>query len=98
MSHIIECWGFADGSDCPMKGQYVETFDHDAYNGQGYGTFTEDASSAMSFNSFSDAFEFWNMVSTVKPVREDGKPNKPMTAMSVAIKTVDDCRQGNATH
>jgi len=88
MTYIIQCWGFADGSDCPMEGQYVETFDHDAYGGQGYGVFTSDPSKAMRFKNTTDAFEFWNKVSTVKPIRKDGKPNKPLTATTVSIERI----------
>ena len=81
MTTIIKCQGFANGSCCPVKGQYVETFDHNAYNGLGYGTFTTDPTKAMKFQELSEAMDFWNKVSTAHPMRGDGRPNKPMTAM-----------------
>mgnify|MGYP003668727986 CR=1 FL=1 len=90
MPFIIMCHGFADGSDCPMEGQFVETFDHDAYNGQGHGVFTDDISKAMCFKTVIEAMEFWNRISTVRPLRADGKPNRPLTATTVSIERIDD--------
>lgn len=86
MPVLIRCVGFANNSPCTIAGQYVKTFDHDAYNGLGYGEFTDDPEQAMKFNSNADAISFWNKASTVKPLRADGKPNKPMTSMSVLLE------------
>lgn len=89
MATIIRVVNFANGVHCQIAGQWVETFDHDAYNGQGYGTFTDDKSKAMRFASHGEAFEFWRRVSTVNPTRPDGKPNRPLTACTATFDDPD---------
>lgn len=41
---------------------------------------------AMTFDSFAAALEYWKRQSTVRPLRPDGKPNRPFTAWSVEIE------------
>lgn len=84
--HIIRAVAFANGVPCPHAGQWVATFDHDAYDGRGYGTFTDKVNDAKRFHSNAAAFEFWRRRSRVKPTRPDGKPNRPLTALSVVIE------------
>lgn len=86
MSSVIVAVGFANGTPCPHEGQYLRTFDFDAFNGGGYGTFTWDARKAMRFATKGNAMEYWRTVSKVKPTRPDGQPNRPLTALSVEIK------------
>jgi hypothetical protein len=82
----IRAVGFANGSPCPHEDQWVESFDHDACGGQGYGTFTGQPSKAMLFDSYMDAMAFWNKRSALKPLRPDGKPNRPLTALTMTIE------------
>jgi hypothetical protein len=35
------------------------------------------------------ALSFWRRRSTVKPVRADGRPNAPMTCLTVSISQLD---------
>jgi hypothetical protein len=78
---VIQVHGFANGAPCSHIGQFVRTFDHEAHEGVGNGTFTPDIDKAMTFPTFLDAFEFWRKVPTCKPTRDtDGKPNRPLTA------------------
>ena len=44
-----------------------------------YTTFTNDLEQAMVFDSAIAALEFTRQVYTADPVREDGKPNRPLT-------------------
>jgi hypothetical protein len=88
-AYIIIAVGFADDSvHCPHAGQYLESFDHDAYDGRGYGTFTSNVSDAKRFNSAVDAMTFWNLQSCVRPLRPDGQPNKPLTALTIAVEAL----------
>lgn len=80
MSFVIRVYGFANGVHCPHAGKYVLTFDHEANDGLGAGRFTDDISKAMTFATFTDAFEFWRKSPACRPSREDGKPNRPLTA------------------
>lgn len=86
MSVRMKVVGFANGDACPIADQYLETFDFEAYDGQGYGTFTFDPAEAMQFADKAAAFVFWNTRSKTRPTRPDGKPNKPLTATTVVIE------------
>ena len=82
---VIRILGFASGALCPHAGQYLETFDFEAFSGQGYGTFTPDPAKAMTFADAEAALTFWNTQSKSQRTRPDGKPNKPLTASHAEI-------------
>jgi hypothetical protein len=82
---LIQAIGFANGMPCPHAGQYLESFDFDAHGGQGYGEFTPDPAKAKRFRDQAEAVLFWRLPSRVRPRRPDGKPNRPLTSLSVAI-------------
>jgi hypothetical protein len=67
---------------------WLATFDHDAFEGRGFGTFTGVVERAMRFEDSIKALEFWRRQSTVNPIRQDGKPNRPMTALTVTIERI----------
>jgi hypothetical protein len=75
-------------SDNP-EGSYVEEFDPDAENGRGVLKGTRDKSKAKKFADAKEAMEFYRQQSTVRPLRPDGHPNRPLTAYSVSIEGVD---------
>ena len=50
-------------------------------------TLTTDHANARRFPSMAEAFEAWNTVSTMRPTRPDGEPNKPLTALTVEIES-----------
>ena len=85
MAKLIRALGFASGAPCPHAGQYLESFDFEAYDGRGYGEFTPDPARAKRFDDVPACVLFWSTTSTTKPVREDGKPNRPLTALSIDI-------------
>jgi len=85
MSVLIRAIDFANGQDCPHAGQFLESFDHDACNGHGYATFTDRVNHAKRFADHAEALAFWNKQSAVRPLRPDGRPNKPLTALTVEI-------------
>lgn len=85
---VIRALGFANGVPCPHEDEWLESFDHDAYNGRGYGTFTRKINHAKRFASKAEAFEFWGRQSAVKPLRPDGRPNKPLTALTIEIEQI----------
>lgn len=41
---------------------------------------------AKRFAEAKDALDEWNTVSNVQPTRPDGKPNRPLTALSILIE------------
>jgi hypothetical protein len=63
----------------------VSEFDHEAYDGRGYGSFTQHFKHAKKFTTLADALEFYRRVPACKPLRADGWPNRPLTAMHAEI-------------
>lgn len=86
---MIQINGFANGQPCPHEGQYIKEFDHEAMQGVGYGEFTKNPHLAKKFADHVEAWAFWTRVPKVKPRREDGQPNKPLTAATVSIIPLD---------
>ena len=64
-------------------GPYLEWADPDAKDGFGDDRWTDDVAKAKRFPSLAAALECWKAQSTVRPFRDDGRPNRPMTAYSV---------------
>jgi hypothetical protein len=86
--HVIKAHSFANGAPCPHAGLYLKSMDFDAHDGIGAAEFTPRIERAMKFESATAALEFWRTVSKVKPIREDGKPNRPLTALTAEILPV----------
>ena len=82
---VIRVVEFASGADCPIAGQYLESFDFEAHDGRGFGTFTAVAARAMKFPGAAEAWAFWGTRSKTRPTRGDGKPNRPLTATTIEI-------------
>lgn len=88
MSVLMKVVGFTVGVACPFEGEYLESFDHDAEGGLGYGTFTPEKDKAKKFCDIKEALEFWQRQSTVRLTRPDGSPNRPLTCTTVAFENV----------
>ena len=69
-------------------GPYVKSYNPDAHDGRGEAFFTNRIKMAKKFNSIDEAMEFWNQTSKVRPIRPDGKPNRPLTAYNITFETV----------
>lgn len=67
---------------------YLVTFDPDGNNGMGAETFTTDLAQAKRYAGFMEVMEEWKRPSTVRPLRDDGKPNRPLTAYSINPRKV----------
>jgi hypothetical protein len=67
----------------PITGQYLRSFDVDALGGRGFIDLCDDIAEAMTFATPAEVFETWRTQSTVCPLRDDGKPNCPLTAFSL---------------
>lgn len=77
-------------SPTEVEDQYLVSFDFDALDGRGYGIFAHDPTIARRFASTADALRFWRTASTVRPLRSDGKPNRPLTASTISIFKLED--------
>lgn len=65
-----------------MDGLYVQSFDVEAFGGRGEIEFTDNPDMAQGFLSLGDAMDAWYQQSRVRPIREDGKANRPLTSFS----------------
>ena len=70
-------------------GTYVRTYDPNGMDGFGLVEYTSKLSEALLFDSYQQAFETWRAQSTVRPIRGDGRPNRPLTALTVTIELVE---------
>jgi hypothetical protein len=62
---------------------FLKSCDHEAYDGRGSVDVTTDLAEAMKFESLIDLLEFWRKVSTTRPTRPDGRPNRPLATLSI---------------
>lgn len=80
----------ADLAGTLVRGKYLEWSDPNARNGMGDDRWTADLAKAKRFATFADAMECWKAQSLVRPLRPDGRPNRPMTAYSVTPERIDE--------
>jgi len=73
----------------PAPGQYLKTFDPEYGDGLGHVEFTRDLDEAKKFASEGDAFDYLGTVPACRPIRPDGKPNKPLWATNWSIGEVE---------
>lgn len=64
-------------------GQFLAEYDPDHDDGRGRIVWVEDPDDAIHFENAIDALQVWRMTSVVHPWRDDGKPNRPLTAHTV---------------
>lgn len=77
-SHIIYAVGHG----------YLKAYDPEAHDGRGEAIFTGDPGEALRFEP-GMAFVCWTLIPKSRPLRPDGRPNKPLTAFSVSIEAFD---------
>ena len=69
-------------------GHFVQFYDPDAFEGRGDLVLTASYERALRFGSHRQAWEFYTQTSKTRPVREDGRPNRPLTAFSVQVRPI----------
>lgn len=74
----------------PPKAQWLAYNNVDAHDGRGHCEWTSNKARAIRFDDAKAALEEWRRQSTVRPLRPDGKPNRPLTAYTVTIERVDE--------
>lgn len=75
---VVELAGF----DVPI-GAWLKFYDPDGADGAGDVVVTLDPKQAKVFPSLAAALDEWRRVSTVRPLRDDGRPNRPLSAFTV---------------
>lgn len=69
----------------PELDRYVIACDVDAFDGRGDAVFGTLAAARV-FADAGAALAYWKRQSTVRPLRPDGKPNRPLSAFTVEIQ------------
>ena len=92
MSVIVRIVGAADGSSkTPHDGRFVGAWNPHTKAGTLELSSTSSRKRALKFPTPTEAMIVWNTVSRVQPLRPwDGKPNKPLTGVTVEILAEDD--------
>jgi hypothetical protein len=83
---VMRCVGVGP-LDAPthMIGRWLKAHDPDMYDGSGWTEWTDDVHFARRFPSAAAALDYWRRQSTVRPLRADGKPNRPLTGYRVDV-------------
>lgn len=79
---VMKLAGLPDGrpTGTGFDGQYLKSFDFEAFDGQGNADFTPELSEALKFETMGDALNFRQTRPVTRPLRRDGLPNRPLTA------------------
>lgn len=85
---IMELAGRPDGGTTAYDGQFLKDFDFEANDGRGSIQTTTKIEEAKRFNSIAEAFDFYRQSPSCKPLRPDGKPNRPLTATNWTFRSV----------
>ncbi len=87
--------GQANGQPTPFDGQFLKSFDHEAFDGAGDADFTPGWEEALRFPNLAAALEFRNRSPNCKPRRADGLPNRPLTATHWEVVRVEQIINGS---
>jgi hypothetical protein len=72
-------------SDGVPVGAYLASYDPEGDGGNGVATWTRDPSQAMTFATGEAATACYRAVPFNRPLRPDGRPNRPLTMFTVAF-------------
>ena len=75
-------------ADDVVDGDFLAWFDADACDGFGTASWTDDPNRALLFATHEEAAVFWRTQSTVRPIRADGQPNRPLSAYTVSVEEI----------
>jgi len=84
MTHVIRILALASGHPCQVG--WLKSFDPEAFDGRGDAVLTDRIEDAQHFESFAAAITCWRQQPRTRPLRPDGRPNKPLTAFTVEIE------------
>lgn len=96
MGIVMRCMAASDPFDHegnpPPYGCFLKSYDAEAYDGRGASEFTRHLDEALVFPTVAEAVKCWQTVPMNRPLREDGKPNRPLTAMTMEFVDVEVAR------
>lgn len=92
---VMKIVGLTNGTPTPFDGQYLKEYDPsiDGVDPSGkpmnaYVFTTPDPADAMQFEDATELHAVWARVDPRRPMRADGKPNRPLTSFTVQTETV----------
>lgn len=90
--YVLRVWGVPSRPQLNPRfaGKYVSYFDAEAENGRGEFKVTEHIDQALRYESIEAAVREYRTIPKNKPVRYDGKPNRPMTSLTVEVVAVEE--------
>jgi hypothetical protein len=83
----------AEGAPAPI-GKWLRSYDPEAHEGRGAASFTTNLDEAFVFPNAGIAIDAYRAVPMARPFREDGLPNRPLTACTMEFLTVEQAREG----
>jgi hypothetical protein len=90
---VIKSEGLADGRD-KFNGQYLVSYDPEALGGMGSFVWSPNVEDAKRFRDAAEAWVLWKTVPKSRKLRPDGKPNRPLTAFTIAIEDAPEASGG----
>ena len=85
MSVRLRVLGSASSGWTPDVPTWVKSCDVDGMDGVGLAELTTNMTEAITFKDAGEAMRFWRRRSRVRPLRDDGMPNRPLTVYTVEI-------------
>lgn len=79
---------YTNGRGLLLEPEWVKAYDPDGMYGYGLVELTKQRDEARRFDDAAEALRCWKQTSTVRPTRDDGKPNRPLTAFTIELETV----------
>jgi hypothetical protein len=67
---------------------YLGSYDPRYRGGRGRASLTSDVSKALRYDSAEAVLRAWRAVNPERPTREDGRPNRPLTAYTITPEEV----------
>jgi hypothetical protein len=75
----------ANGRPLDTDGAWLVECNVDAAGGRGTVRATHERARAKRFADAGEAMAYWKRQSKVRPLRPDGKPNRPLTAYTIEV-------------
>lgn len=85
MQVFIGIEGSVHGNPTPYDGELLSRYEPEAHDGLGEIWSTREIADALKFADARTALDVLNKVSEIRPLREDGKPNRPIRRFTVTV-------------
>jgi len=92
MAKVVRLYGVIGPQ--PWDGAYLQWYDPEAHGGLGDVRITADIAHAARFPNFAAVMTLYHAVPKCRPLRPDGKPNRPLCAFTMDVVDVVDYVDG----